>query len=468
MKYLHRSISGTARQLAVGLVVVLAAGCGGGSSDDEGADAYPVRPPDPSEYWTTEVVADGNVGMFVKMDITPAGTPAVVYYDTWGESDGLCVELDTDPPTRVLWDLHYAERSSAENWAVELVSRVLIVGLPPGLDFAIAPDGTPTISTVTGEPVVPVRYCGANDVGYYRRTAPGSWSVTVAVANSGEAVTGQPASDYGYVVGFWPGLAFDGSGNPAIAYRDVHAGGMQSDDNIRSDLELAWQSGGWQAIPVDVGQGAGEYNEMIFDADDRPLIVYTNQVAESSGGDQGIHVTRSADEGASWEKVELFPGASLNGPDVTMGPDGDVHVAYYHPIQGIPYLASLTDDEAFTSAGDGWTQSPLGDPRYDEGYDPSVAVDPEGRVAMAYYRCTPTANGVGNCDAQGDGLIFAFQEYGDWTYELVDPGEDYGQCGRYASLAFDGDGNAVIAYNCQVMVDGSVEDQVRYAYREPF
>ena len=57
----------------------------------------------------------------------------------------------------------------------------------------------------------------------------------------------------------------DAGGNPAIVYRDVHAGGMQADDNMRSDLELAWQSGGWQAIPVDIGRGAGKYNAMTFD-----------------------------------------------------------------------------------------------------------------------------------------------------------------------------------------------------------
>jgi hypothetical protein len=367
----------------------------------------------------------------------------------------------------MIWDMSYAEESGS-GWNVELVEPLLILGNPPGLDFKVSPSGTPTIVAMTGDPVVQIKYCGSNDVGVYTRTSPGNWSVETAVANSGEAATGLPASDYGYVVGHWPTLAYDQSGNPAIAYRDVHAGAMQGDDDRKADLELAWETGGWSHIAVDPGHGAGQYSKMLFDADGEPVIVYANNIEETTDNPQGVWVTRSADAGTTWEKVRFFLGASIDGPDAVVSPDdGTLYVVYYDSHVGVPKLLTLTDDTQFTSLDGGWTSETFGSPSYDEGYNPSIAVGPQGQVAVAYYRCGLASGGLGNCDGTEDALVFAWQEGGSWESEIIDPGStDLGTCGTYPSLAFDGDGHAVVAYQCQAMVDGGLVDEVRFARRD--
>lgn len=449
------------------LLVALAAGCSSNAADDDDKpDARPPRPPDGgSENWDRTTVDDSDVGMHTKIAVKSDGTAAVAYYSSWAYEDGTCDELD-DPPIRMIWDMHYAEETGS-GWNVELVEPLLVLGIPPGLDFQISPSGTPLIAAMTGEPVVQIKYCGSNDVGLYSRTGPGSWSVETAVADSGEAATGLPASDYGYVVGHWPTLAFDQSGNPAIAYRDVHAGAMQGDDDRKADLELAWKTGGWAHIAVDPGHGAGQFSKLLFDDQNRPVIVYVDNIEETTDNPQGTWVARSEDGGTTWDKVRLVMGSAIDGPDAAIDDDGTLHVVYYDSRVGVPKMVTLTDDAQFTSLADGWTTEVLGDSRYDEGYNPAIAVGPQGQLAIAYYRCTVATSGLGNCDGTEDGIVFAWQEGGGWESEVIDPGAtDLGTCGTYPALAFDGNGHAVAAYQCQAMVSDALVDEVHFARRD--
>ena len=242
---------------ALGALLVATAGLTGCSASgdagaaDAGADTPAVFDwggPD-ADPWTVEEVTQGAVGRELDLAVLPGGQPALAYFATEGFDDGPCTEIAEDPPMRVRWPLSYAQRGADGTWVVERVDDVLLLGIPRGLDLEVSPSGAPTIATMTGTPVAQIRYCGANDVGLYTRGAAGDWPLETAVVDSGQAATGEAASDYGDVVGYWPALAFDPQGNPAVAYKDVHAGGMQSDDFRRADLELAWRRGGWQALP---------------------------------------------------------------------------------------------------------------------------------------------------------------------------------------------------------------------------
>jgi len=460
------------RLFSLAATVALGAACTAGGGGAGGPDATaPRNPGGGSDAWTPQTAVTGGVGLNLRMVLDGSGRARLAYFPTTGTLDGPCDELGSqDPPMRMRWQLSYVEEPSAGGaWQPEQVADALFVGQPPGLDLRTAPNGAPAIAAMVGDPVVEIRYCGANDVGYLQRAGDGTWSTQTAVADSGEAATGQPASDFGYVVGYWPGLAYDSTGAAAIAYKDVHAGSLQGDDLRRADLELAWRDGGgWRAIPVDIGEGAGEYNRLAFDGDGRPLILYANRVEAIADDQQGLWVTRSSDSGATWERVRLLVGPVGDDHSIVVPDDGRPRVAYYHPDRGVPYLVELTDPAAFASLGSGWSEQALGDPRYDEGYEPSLAVAGDGRLAMAYYRCGRATNGLGNCDTADDALIFAWEETpGSWEQEIVDEGEDLAECGRSPSLAFGPDGAAVIAYRCQAMVDGALDDQVRVARRDP-
>lgn len=426
----------------------------------------------PTSPWTQETIATGDVGRHIRVGTIPGDMPSIVYFATDGVvSDELCTEIgDDEPPLKISWDLSFAWLD-AGTWSTELIQEVLLVGPPAGLDYKIAPDGTPSVATMIGEPVELFKWCGANDAGLLQRQAPGSWSSVTAAAESADAPSPLSGSDFGSVVGVWPGLAFDGSGNPVVAYKDTHGGGgLQSIDYKRADLELAWGSspvgGSWSYFGVDQNKGAGNYNQVVFDKQGRIVITFHNPTTNSAKSEHGLWATRSDDGGVTWERVQINEGQNLERPSVVVHPDsGEIWIAYFNVSDGLPYIARNTDPANFESLGAGWEIGPIGDNRFREGAHPSIAVSPDGRVGVAYYRCgRPTDS---SCDPGEDAVVFAWWEDGEWTYEVVDEGEA-GLCGMSAALAFKSDGSAFIGYQCAVRI-GSSSDftfEVRVATRK--
>ena len=72
-------------------------------------------------------------------------------------------------------------------------------------------------------------------------------------------------------------------------------------------MEFAWRrDGGWENFAVD-GEGAGDFNQVAFDAENQPVILYSNPVEQQSATnsvfDHPLHGW-----GESWEKTRLFEG----------------------------------------------------------------------------------------------------------------------------------------------------------------
>ncbi|MBN1656627.1 MAG: hypothetical protein JXA30_22840 [Deltaproteobacteria bacterium] len=471
--------TGCLHAVALLTLAVVFSNCDSGDEPplEENEDGGLRQKPITEKRWAVEQVADGNVGLFTRLALVE-DQPAVAYFAYTSRTGDPCSEIGSpNPPLKQFWDLYYASKSQG-SWRHELVTDLLVAkDTPSGLDMKTAPDGTAAIASLTGEPIgtATLRYCGANDVGYFRRSLAGDWSVQTAVRSSGEAaVTGDTAaaSNHGEVVGFWPALAYDRDGNAAIAYRDVHTGVLQSDDWRRADLELAMGSAeSWRAVAIDWGRSAGEYNRLVFDQENRPVVLYYIPEDNSDFSQQGLWVARSSDGGASWQKVRLFANPVPLQPDIAVDRSaGNLYIVYYNENSRIIYLATLVDDAAFESASQGWSFTPFGDNQYDEGRYSSIALDPRGRIGVAYYRCGKTNETEGVCSSLNNALVFAWREAGgaeSWTVEVVDEGEQSGECGSYASLAFGNDGAAYIAYLCQHVVDEKLESRVHLAKRNP-
>jgi hypothetical protein len=466
------------------LVIALVAGAFLSACSDDGGEATNNGEADaavetdtssnnvPEPTWVKHVIGSGDVGLYPELAVSGAGEVGVAFFATSPVEAEVCTEVSSeDPPNKMFWALQFASIAGAEvvdgSWQIDEVADILSLAEPRGLDFAYAPGGAATIATMTGEPVEQPSYCGANDVGLYRRDGAGDWSLETAVSSSGEAATGEAASDYGEVVGYWTALAFDSAGEAVIAYKDVHAGGLQGDDRKRADLELARQGGGWSASAVDIGRGAGDYNSVAVDSQDRPIVAYYNPVESTAGPQLGVWIARASADDDSFDKVQLFNQASEDGPSLVIHPDDDLpRVLFYNSSEGYPELATQLTDAEFGSIGAGWELSDIGDARYDEGYDASLALNPNGQMAAVYYRCADVADGLGSCSSADDALVFAWEDAGDWTREVVDAGGE-GLCGRHPSLAFDDSGYAHIAYECETLVDGGLESQIKYARRKP-
>ncbi len=456
--------------IAVGALCALTAGCGGGETPEPDAgtqtDTGRREPPTGRSKWTRGTLA-AEGALHIVLASGPSGEVGAALFANDGVDDGDCDELDVDvPPTRRRWPITYSEwDAAAQTWTSEEVVRPLYVGAPTGLDLGFSTSGEPQIAAMIGDPLPLYRYCGANDVGLLTRSG-GSWSEEVAVANSGEAATGEPGSDFGEVVGYYPALAYDASGAPAIAYKDVHSGSIQSDDRRRADLELAWRrGGGWSALPVDFGLGAGDFNQLLFDRSGAPVISYYVPTESLEGARQGVWVTRSQDEGLTWPRVQLYNQANTERPAMVADDEtGELHVLFYQSEKGYPALATFDSEGDFESASDGWAIQDLGDSRYDEGYSPSLAISPTGRLAAAFYRCTRSTEGLGECSVGSDAVIFAWRDGdGTWSQEVVDEGEDDGFCGEAPSLAFDQGNRPVIAYRCD---EDGTKGSIKFAVRE--
>jgi hypothetical protein len=95
-----------------------------------------------------------------------------------------------------------------------------------------------------------------------------------------------------------------------------------------------------------------------------------------------------------------------------------------------------------------WSEKRFVDPSaYSHGKYASLAFDQQGNPAVSYYRSGPA--GSSGADFTEDALMFAYRIDGTWKVWEVDTGGDYA-CGRYTSLRFNSHNQPVIAYECTI------------------
>jgi hypothetical protein len=416
--------------------------------------------------WDIGVVEGEGMGQQLVMTTTSDGRPAMAYFATASFADGPCDELGvTDPPDRIRWPLRYAEENG-DGFTIETIDNILLVGSPSGIDLVRNPSGNPALATMGGPAGDQPNFCGAGDVVVYTRGGADNWTMDTLVTTSGQAATGEAASDYGGVVGTWASIAYGSGGQAAVAYQDIHGGGLQSDDKRRADLEVALSNGGgWNPTPVDWGRGAGDFTDVTFDAQGRIVILYHNPTDDVNFSAHGVWAARSADNGATWEQIHLKIGSTSERPNLLVDPtSGTLYVALYDAGVGVPIVMTLDNPEDFENY-DSWSEEDIGDHRYDEGYHPRMALDPDGRLSLVYYRCARAADGLGNCDVNDDAIVYAWRELdGTWYREVVDAGGS-GQCGNNPNLVYDNDNKPVVSYQCSETVDGAFQFRVKMARR---
>ncbi len=211
--------------LASALAVALF-GCGGGDPapvDDTPDTSETDRTPVYESPWTVTTLATGGQGRHLQVAVGGDDVVHAAWYATQGVSGGPCQAagepVDDLAPTEVRYTVTYATQAAADGaWTLETVDELLSLGTTVGLDLGVAPDDSPAIVMMTGGAIAtPIKYCGASDVGYFTRDADGTWTAEVAVEESGEAETGEEASDFGSVVGYWASVAWDTDGRSVTA-----------------------------------------------------------------------------------------------------------------------------------------------------------------------------------------------------------------------------------------------------------
>jgi hypothetical protein len=437
--------------------VWFAHGCAGDSADG-GDGAFPAEDaghdPDAGvpmlKRWVAELVEDADVGLQARVAVGPNDQPVVAYWANKPFADGTCDEVPVDPPTRMRHDLRVASRDAAGQWTVETADSPVFLFDPTGLDLAFDAAGQPGLAYTGRDPETGFQYCGGSDAIVARKSG-GQWTYDTAGTVSGDSATGIPGSDEGFIVGIEPALAFDEDGNPAVLHRDAHF--VQGISTVgRADAEFAWRrDGGWLHEAVDPGEGAGFYNDLAFDGQNRPVAFYA--ITDDKGKRNGVWVARREEDG-TWNRIKIHSGTIYKEIAAGVNPtDGSLVAAFYSGRDYAVRIRTLSEPDRFMEI-DAWADEVVGDALYDEGQYVSLAFTPAGAVALAYHRCRyyddPEDEG---CNQNDEAAVFAVKRPSGWDYEVVRQVQR-GSCGEYTSLAIDSAGNAYVAYMCTAEEQG--------------
>jgi hypothetical protein len=225
-----------------------------------------------------------------------------------------------------------------------------------------------------------------------------------------------------------------------MAYRDVHYGFSADDLTNNCDLEFAEGSGGrYTVLTIDVSRGGGEYNRVAITPAGLPAVLHF-----STGSMPGVYVNQAttlgslADQAADggWSSEQIFSGQV--GPQLGFGINAQ-------GLFGAAYFDSDASELFYVESSDGstWSTPQPVDTTGLTGQYPSLAFDPNGEPAIAYYRCSGNHADT-QCDATQDGLYLARRASGAWKAVVVHADPNVLD-GLYPALAFAG-GKAVIAF----------------------
>ena len=226
----------------------------------------------------------------IDLAFNSSSIPSVTY--GWGK-----MEFSQYVPSSNSWQVTVLESRNAYN---DVTSH------------AYAPNGDPSVSYRTST------NSGRGDLKFARRTATGWVIQTVAAAGAR-----------------YSSLAYDGSGNPGIAFSDDVNG-----DNQLDTLKLArWNGTSWTVQVVETGvNGYGVHSSLVFDSDGNPAITHV------SGG--VVRFVRWT--GSSWAPAET----NVTGSNASLlYNNGSFHVSYT--------LSDNTVNVATRDAAGVWTTEPV-------------------------------------------------------------------------------------------------------------
>lgn len=463
------------------------------------------RPPYRDDPWFDKfIVEGGGFGLHARLALSPGGALGVAYWSADGSEGEPCEGIMVDdPPLEVRWQLNYAQWSEESGWETEEVARPLLLGNPPGLDLDFSRNGQPQISSIAGDAIPELRYCGGGNLSLFTPSddpMAEEWDVEYVAEQSDQAMSGEAASDFGFVVGYWPSLARGDSGARMIVYQDVHGGSLQRDDLARADLEVAIQNtpgGGWSHEVIDLGEGAGIFNQALITPNGDQLALYyiSFDAQQAERMRQGIWIARRTSAG-EWDRGLVFGGPTRGQPSIISWGDG-VAVAYYDPSARRPVIATLKNLDNVNNPS-AWSRVALGDLKYNEGHAPQLAQLNDGRLALAWYRCGPAE--VEECRPADDAVIFAYTEQpvsaqpsssdgeaddteeemsdegepesvqldqATWKLEVVESGEE-ALCGMSPQLLVDKSRRAWVTWQCSRRAEsgGTFEYRLESARRD--
>lgn len=393
--------------------------------------------------WDVQPIGDVPGGAHLRLALRSGGLAAAFWADETVE-DGICDEIEVAPPPRIRQAVLYAEQSG-DTWTTTEVSTPVVAFAPPGLSLAMRGDD-PLVAVTDGVPEG--QYCGGHDAVVHSRVG-GTWTEEAAAVDSGDANTGDPASDAGFVLGLWPAMTLDPAGEPVILYRDAHFGALQRDDLFRADAEIAWRRNGtWTQQMVDGARGGGGQGAILIDRAGALITFYAIPVDTQAEDRQGLWAARRGLDGL-WTRTHLSDSEVMHTVSAAVSPSGVVQVALYDADDARARIFSLEDANQFGDP-DAWTRTAVGSPSFDEGQYAALGFLSDGRRVLASRRCRRLTSAGTDCDVNDEAIVLAIEGEDRWAYEVVDEG-----CGEYVSMVVAPGDIVHIGYRCPVMEEGA-------------
>lgn len=447
------------RLLILGALAAAALACSGeeapdgGTAGSGGTSGHGGSGPPASTFELTVIDEGQSVGFQPEIARAPDGELGVAYLRRAGET-GSCDHLGTPTPV-TRWEIVYAGDDTS--WDPQVVATSDVFAML-GLGLAFDAGGEPAILYQGG--MDSFSECGGTDALLARRSG-GAWQTTI-VDTDGNAPPYFPedqraCADYqdtcnvggaDGVVGQWPALVFSG-GQPFAAYRDTHFGFAQ-DDSEKADLETSWTSG---LQTLDATYGGGLYTRAALDGEGNPLLVHYNPFGAAGGSDypavaSGLWVIR-------WDGTKWIKGDANGAPAVKLRASEQIGVRLGFGVSGSRAAIAWRDDAGHRlryvesrDLGQTWAAPETPDQKDDTGMLPALAFDPAGNPAIAYYRCGRYNPDVSSCKPGEDALRIAVKTASGWNSRTVSERGSFTEA-TGIGLAFDGSGNAVIAFQAQ-------------------
>lgn len=184
----------------------------------------------------------------------------------------------------------------------------------------------------------------------------------------------------------------------------------------------------------------GQFNQLILDADDQPVVFYAAELADTSST-RGLRYAYKAD--GEWVNEWVEADCDVEGISAALTPENQLAVAYY--VSGCDHLSFYEDFEHgvryAVQGDDGWEISMVEDTALAGEYL-SLAFDAQGNPAVA-YRSLETYSGIETKDLKL--ARYNYDGNSGWSREQV---LGTGDIGWYNSLWFDQDGTTnIVSYS---------------------
>ncbi|MBI2892008.1 MAG: hypothetical protein HYY06_00540 [Deltaproteobacteria bacterium] len=433
------------------VTLALVVGCGdddAGPDGDADADSDADSDADGDAGWTIEELDGDDAAQQTSLAVATSGEIGIGYFPLRQREVGPCL---ADGAGQALGaDIRWVQGTPGSMSATEVVGTPSFFAGPAGMTVRWS-GAVPYVATLGGD-LDPAweNYCGSSDMVLYSK-AGGGWQMETVASSSGDApptdgcdIDG--ASTFGWVVGNWGALAVDGGGQMAMAWRDLHSGGMlQRDDAARADLELATGGpGAWAYGMIDCGLGAGDYTSLAFEPGGGLVAAWYNPMSTGVGDQarEGVWIGRRSDP--EWDRFRLFRGEAGPGIGMAVAPDGTIGVSWYQE-QSLRY-AQIGPGQSLDSAHNVLAS----DVSSDAGRYSSLAFLADGRPVIAHYRCKRYDEDDASCEAAYDAPVLSYPVAGidqPWRSEVIDSSGD-GNCGADTQVGVLHDGRVVVAYTC--------------------